>query len=138
MKLPEEAEILRVFIGESDRHDGRPLYEAIVMEARRLGMAGATVVRGALGFGVHSRIHTSKLLRLSEDMPMIVEIVDGPAKIEAFIPTLDAMVGEGLITIEKVRVVAYRHSGGNCPAGVLGHRPVPVARPARRAGWRSP
>ena len=111
MKLPEGAEILRVFIGESDRHDGRPLYEAIVLEARRLGMAGATVVRGALGFGVHSRIHTSKLLRLSEDMPMIVEIVDDPAKIEAFIPTLDAMVGDGLITIEKVRVVAYRHSG---------------------------
>lgn len=111
MKLPEEAEVLRVFIGESDRHDGRPLYEAIVQEARRLGMAGATVVRGVLGFGVHSRIHTSKLLRLSEDMPMIVEIVDGPAKIEAFLPTLDAMVGEGLITVEKVRVVAYRHSG---------------------------
>jgi len=110
MKLPEEAEVLRVFIGESDRHDGRPLYEEIVREARRLGMAGATVIRGALGFGVHSRIHTTKLLRLSEDMPMVVEIIDSPAKIEAFLPTIDAMVGEGLITVEKVRVVAYRHS----------------------------
>jgi len=110
MKLPEEAEVLRVYIGESDRHDGSPLYEEIVREARRLGMAGATVVRGALGFGVHSRIHTTKLLRLSEDMPMVVEIIDSPAKIEAFLPTIDAMVGEGLITIEKVRVVAYRHS----------------------------
>lgn len=111
MKLPEEAEVLRVYIGESDKYEGRPLYEAIVREARRLGMAGATVVRGALGFGVHSRIHTSKLLRLSEDMPMMVEIVDSPAKIEAFLPTIDSMVDEGLITVEKVRVVAYRHSG---------------------------
>lgn len=109
MKLPEEAEILRVFIGESDRHGGRPLYEVIVEEARRRGMAGATVLRGILGFGVHSRLHTSKVLRLSEDLPMVVEIVDRTDRIEAFLPELDRLVEEGLITIEKVRVIAYRH-----------------------------
>ncbi|MFQ5735781.1 MAG: DUF190 domain-containing protein [Thermodesulfobacteriota bacterium] len=112
MKLPEEAEILRIFIGESDRYEGRPLYEAIVNEARKNGMAGATVLRGVLGFGVHSRIHTAKVLRLSEDMPIVVEIVDKTERIEAFLPGLDRMVGEGLITIEKVRVIAYRHNGG--------------------------
>ncbi len=111
MKLPSEAEILRVFIGESDKYNGRPLYEAIVEEARKTGMAGATVTRGVLGFGAHSRIHTAKILRLSEDLPLIVEIVDKPERIEAFLPGLDKMVGEGLITIEKVRVVAYRHNG---------------------------
>ncbi len=110
MKLPSEAEILRVFIGESDKYNGRPLYEAIVEEARKTGMAGATVTRGVLGFGAHSRIHTAKILRLSEDLPLIVEIVDKPERIEAFLPDLDKMVGEGLITIEKVRVVAYRHN----------------------------
>ncbi len=109
MKLPEEAEILRIFIGESDRYEGRPLYEAIVNEARGRGMAGATVLRGVLSFGVHSRIHTTKVLRLSEDLPMVVEIVDKPERIEAFLPDLDRMVREGLITIEKVRVIAYRH-----------------------------
>lgn len=111
MKLPSEAEILRVFIGESDKYNGRPLYEAIVEEARKTGMAGATVTRGVLGFGAHSRIHTAKILRLSEDLPLIIEIVDKPERIEAFLPDLDKMVGEGLITIEKVRVVAYRHNG---------------------------
>ncbi|MBI5588751.1 MAG: DUF190 domain-containing protein [Deltaproteobacteria bacterium] len=111
MKLPSEAELLRVFIGESDKYEGRPLYEVIVEEARRRGMAGATVVRGVLGFGAHSRIHTAKILRLSEDLPLIVEIVDKPERIEAFLPDLDRMVGEGLITVEKVRVVAYRHNG---------------------------
>jgi PII-like signaling protein len=111
MKLPSEAEILRIFIGESDKYNGRPLYEAIVEEARKTGMAGATVTRGVLGFGAHSRIHTAKILRLSEDLPLIVEIVDKPERIEAFLPDLDKMVGEGLITIEKVRVVAYRHNG---------------------------
>lgn len=108
MKLPSEAEILRVFIGESDKHGGKPLYQAVVEEARKNGMAGATVLRGTLGFGVNSRLHTAKVLRLSEDLPMVVEIVDKPERIEAFLPVLDAMVKEGLITIEKVRVIAYR------------------------------
>ena len=113
MKLPSEAEILRIFIGESDKYSGKPLYEAIVEEARKSGMAGATVLRGTLGFGVASRIHTAKVLRLSEDLPMVVEIIDKPERIEAFLPTLDRMVAEGLITIEKVRVIAYRHGGDN-------------------------
>lgn len=110
MKLPGEAELLRVFIGESDKFGGRPLYEVIVEEARRRGMAGATVVRGILGFGVHSRLHTAKVLRISEDLPMIIEIVDKKERIEAFLPDLDKMVGEGLITLETVKVIAYRHS----------------------------
>ncbi len=108
MKLPEDAELLRIFIGESDRFDGKPLYEAIVGEARRRGLAGATVLRGVLGYGVHSRLHTSKVLRLSEDLPMVVEIVDRKERIEAFLPVLDAMVKEGLITLEDIRVMAYR------------------------------
>jgi PII-like signaling protein len=110
MKLPSEAQLLRIFIGESDKHRGRPLYEAIVEEARRRGMAGATVLRGTLGFGANSRIHTAKILRLSEDLPMVVEIVDTPERIEAFLPDLDAMIGEGLVTLEKVQVIAYRHT----------------------------
>ncbi len=110
MKLPGEAEILRIFIGESDRYDGKPLYQAIVEEARRRGMAGATVLKGSLGFGVHSRLHTAKVLRLSEDLPIVIEIVDGPERIAEFLPDLDKMVAEGLITIEKVRVIAYRHN----------------------------
>lgn len=110
MKLPKEAELLRIFIGESDRCCGKPLYEAIVETARKRGLAGATVLRGTLGFGVHSRLHTAKVLRLSEDLPMVVEIVDEPEKIDAFIPDLDKMVTEGLITREKVRVIACRKS----------------------------
>lgn len=109
MKLPAEAELLRIFIGESDRHQGRPLYEVIVEEARRKGLAGATVLRGTLGFGASSRIHTAKILRLSEDLPMVVEIVDKPDQIAAFLPDLDAMIGEGLVTLERVRVIMYRH-----------------------------
>lgn len=109
MKLPSEALLLRVFIGESDKRGGRPLYEIIVEEARKRGMAGATVVRGFLGFGAHSRIHTSKVLRLSEDLPVVIEIVDREDRIEAFLPELDAMVDEGLVTLEKVRVLVYRH-----------------------------
>jgi len=112
MELPSEAQILRIFIGESDKYDGRPLYEAIVQEARRSGMAGATVTKGVLGFGIHSRIHTAKVLRLSEDLPLIVEIVDKPEMVEAFLPVLDKMVAEGLITIEDVKVVAYRQGRG--------------------------
>lgn len=110
MKLPSEAYLLRIFIGESDRADGRPLHEAIVTAARKRGLAGATVLRGYLGFGANSRIHTAKVLRLSEDLPIVVEIVDAQEKIEAFLPELDAMIGEGLVTLEKVRVITYRHA----------------------------
>ena len=110
MKLPSEASLLRVFIGESDKADGRPLYEVIVEEARKRGLAGATVLRGFLGYGANSRIHTSKVLRLSEDLPVVVEIVDAEDKIEAFLPELDKMIGEGLVTLEKVRIIAYRHN----------------------------
>ena len=112
MKLPYESELVRIFIGESDKHHGRPLYEVIVEDARRRGLAGATVLRGILGFGANSRIHTAKILRLSEDMPMVIEIVDTPEKIAAFLPDLDGMIDEGLVTLEKVRVIAYRHEGG--------------------------
>jgi PII-like signaling protein len=110
MKLPSEAELLRIFIGESDKHHGRPLYEVIVEEARRRHLAGATVLRGTLGFGASSRIHTAKILRLSEDLPMVIEIVDRPERIAEFLPDLDAMIGEGLVTLERVRIIAYRHS----------------------------
>lgn len=110
MQLPKEAELLRIFIGESDRLDGKPLYEAIVEIARREGLAGATVLRGTLGFGANSRIHTAKVLRLSEDLPMVIEIVDAPEKITAFLGLLDGIVKEGLITLEKVRVLAYRQN----------------------------
>lgn len=109
MKLPSEAERLRIYVDETDKFEGRPLYEVIVEQARRRGMAGATVTRGALGFGAHSRIHTAKILRLSEDLPMIVEIVDKPERIAELLPELDAMIGEGLVTVDKVRVILYRH-----------------------------
>lgn len=112
MRLPEEAELLRIFIGESDRYQGKPLYEVIVLEARKRGMAGATVLRGVMGFGADSRMHTAKVLRLSEDLPIIVEIVDKPDRIADFLPELDKMIDEGLITLERARVIAYRHSGG--------------------------
>ena len=111
MNLPSEAQLLRIFIGESDKHQHRPLYEVIVEEARRRGMAGATVLKGILGFGADSRMHTAKILRLSEDMPIVVEIVDNPERIAAFLPDLNKMITEGLVTLEKVQVIAYRHSG---------------------------
>ena len=111
MKLPEKGCLLRILIGESDRWHGKPLYEAIVMKAREMHLAGATVLRGPMGFGASSRIHTAKILRLSEDLPLVIEIVDEPAKIAAFLPDLDRMVTEGMVTLEKVRVIAYRHSG---------------------------
>ena len=110
MKLPSEAILLRVFIGESDRIEGKLLYEAIVEEARKKNLAGATVLRGILGFGANSRIHTSKILRLSEDLPVVVEIVDEEKKIQKFLPQLDKMVAEGLVTMEKAHVIAYRHN----------------------------
>ena len=108
MKLPEEAELLRIFIGESDRFDGRPLYEVIVESARIMGLAGATVMRGELGFGAHSRLHSAKLLHLSEDLPIVIEIIDKPGRVELFLPELDTMIEEGLVTVETVRVFAYR------------------------------
>ena len=108
MSLPTEGKLLRIFIGEADRWEGRPLYEAVVLEARKRGLAGATVVKGFMGFGAHSRIHTEKLLELSQDLPIIVEIVDAPGKIEAFMPDLEAMVGDGLITLERAEVLLYR------------------------------
>jgi hypothetical protein len=111
MKIEGEAQLLRIFIGESDRWHGAPLHEAIVARARELGLAGATVLRGITGFGAHSLVHTTKILRLSQDLPIVVEIVDRPERIEALLPHLDEMVAEGLMTLEKVHVVAYRSGG---------------------------
>lgn len=109
MKLFSEAKLLRVFIGESDKYEGRPLYQAIVERARQRELAGATVLRGYLGFGANSRIHSARIMRLSEDLPMVIEIVDEPERIAAFAAELDGMIGEGLVTMEKVEVVIYRH-----------------------------
>lgn len=111
MRIEGEGELLRIFIGESDRHSGQPLFEAIVRLARERGLAGATVLRGLEGYGAHSRVHTAKLLRLSEDLPIVIELVDMPERIEAFLPDLDAMVTEGMITLEKVRIIKYRQGG---------------------------
>jgi uncharacterized protein len=108
MSIPTEGKLLRIFIGEADRSNGKPLYEAIVLEARKRGLAGATVIKGFMGFGAHSRIHTAKLLELSQDLPIVVEIVDAPDKIEAFIPVLEQMVGDGLMTLERAEVILYR------------------------------
>lgn len=108
MKIPEQGCLLRIFIGESDMWQSRPLYEAIVLRARELHLAGATVLRGPMGFGANSRLHTAKILRLSEDLPMVIEIVDAREKIDAFLPEIDAMVREGLVTLENVRVIRYR------------------------------
>jgi len=110
MNIPEEASLLRVFIGESDKFGHRPLYEEIVLKAREAGLAGATVLRGVMGFGKNSILHTAKILRLSEDLPMVVEIVDSLEKIEAFVPTLNEMIKDGLVTIEQVRVIHYKSS----------------------------
>jgi PII-like signaling protein len=109
MKLPEQGKLLRIFIGEEDHYKGRPLYEAIVLKARELNLAGATVLKGIMGFGANSRLHTSKVLRLSEDMPLIVEIVDTWDKIESLMPFLEETVKEGLVTIENINIVIYRH-----------------------------
>lgn len=109
MKIEGEGQLLRVFVGESDRWHGKPLYEAIVVAAREAGLAGATVLRGMEGFGASSRIHTLKILRLSNDLPVVIEIVDKEERIEAFLPILDGMVTEGMITLEKVHIIAYRH-----------------------------
>lgn len=109
MELPSEAELLRIFIGESDKFGHRPLYEAIVQLAREKGLAGATVLRGIMGFGADSRMHTAKILRLSEDLPIVIEIVDKPDRIALLLPEIDGMIREGLVTREKVHVIAYRH-----------------------------
>ena len=109
MKLPQEGQLLRIFIGETNRYKGRPLYEAIVLKARSLNLAGATVLRGIMGFGANSRLHTAKILRLSEDMPIVIEIVDTSENIKRLLPFLDEVVGEGLITLENIRVIKYRH-----------------------------
>lgn len=108
MKLPEEGYLLRIFIGESDRWHGRPLYEAIVLKARELHLAGATVLRGPMGFGAASRLHTAKVLRLSEDLPIVVEIVDAQEKIDLLLTHVDKMIRDGLVTLERVRVIKYR------------------------------
>jgi PII-like signaling protein len=113
MKTEGEFQLLRIFIGESDRWDGRPLYEAIVRMARDQGLAGATALRGIEGFGANDRIHTVKILRLSEDLPIVVEIVDRPERIAAFLPTLDGIIAEGMITLEKVRTIVYRRESGD-------------------------
>jgi PII-like signaling protein len=111
MKIPSDGYLLRIFIGESDKWHGRPLYEAIVLKARELHLAGATVLRGPMGFGAHSRLHTAKIMRLSEDLPMVIEIVDGRDKIDALMPHIDQMVREGLVTLERVQVIQYRADG---------------------------
>ena len=108
MKLEGEGQLLRVFVGESNRWHGKPLYEAIVARAREAGLAGATVLRGLMGYGAKSRIHTVKVLRLSEDLPIVVEIADRVERIQAFLPLLDEMVEDGMVTLEKVQVITYR------------------------------
>jgi hypothetical protein len=108
MQIPHEAVLLRIFIGESDRCEHKPLYEAIVLKARELHLAGATVLRGPMGFGKSSRLHTAKILRLSMDLPLVIEIVDSEEKIQSFLPLLNKMMGGGLLTLEKVRVIEYR------------------------------
>lgn len=111
MQLPRESVLLRIFIGESDRFAGKPLYEAIVLKAREFGLAGATVLRSPLGFGAASHLHTAKILRLSDDLPMVIEIVDTDERIQAFLSVLEPMVGGGLVTLEKVQVLHYRSQG---------------------------
>ncbi|MFA5260072.1 MAG: DUF190 domain-containing protein [Candidatus Omnitrophota bacterium] len=109
MQLPEEGMLLRIFIGETDQYNGKALYEQIVIKAREMNLAGATVVRGIMGFGADSRMHSAKLLRLSEDLPVVIELVDTEENLKKLLPFLDETVVEGLITLEKVRVIKYRH-----------------------------
>ena len=113
MKIPKEGYLLRIFIGEADRYEGKPLYEAIVRTARELHMAGATVLRGPLGFGAKSRLHTTKILRLSEDLPMVIEVVDSEEMIDKLMAEVDHMITDGLVTLEKVRVIKYVADGGS-------------------------
>jgi hypothetical protein len=111
MQIPLDAVLLRIFLGENDRHGHQPLYEAVVLKAREMHLGGATVLRGPMGFGHSSRLHTAKILRLSEDLPIVIEIVDSEAKIDAFLPVLDTMMGSGLVTLEKVTVLQYGKAG---------------------------
>ena len=109
MKIEGEGELLRVFVGESDQWEGKPLYMAIVERVKQEGLAGCTVIRGIEGFGAHSRIHTARILRLSEDLPVLIEIADQSDRIQKIIPILDKMVDEGLITLEKIHIIKYKH-----------------------------
>ena len=111
MQIPQDAVLLRVFIGESDRHHHQPLYEAIVLKAREMQMAGATVLRGPMGFGKSSHLHTAKILRLSMDLPIVIEIVDSEEKVNAFLPVLDEIMGGGLVTLERAKVIRYQDQG---------------------------
>jgi uncharacterized protein len=111
MQIPEDAVLLRIFIGESDRHRRQPLYEAIVLNAREMQMAGATVLRGSMGFGKSSHLHTAKILRLSMDLPIVIEIVDSEEKVDAFLPVLDGIMGGGLVTLERAKVIRYQDQG---------------------------
>lgn len=113
MRIDGQALLVRIYIGEADHRDGKPLYQAVVAFLRDRGIAGATVFRGIEGFGANARLHTSRLLRLSEDLPILIEVVDAEDRVRAVLPDLDAMVGDGLITLEKVEVVAYRGSGSD-------------------------
>lgn len=115
MMLPREGHLLRIFVGESDRHEGLPLYQWLVRRARERGLAGATVLRGLEGFGAHSRLHTAKILRLSSDLPIVVEIVDTIEKIEDFLPVVDGAVQEGLATLERVEIRFYRSGSERKP-----------------------
>ena len=109
MILPAEGYLLRIFIGDSDKHEGKPLYEWLVTQAREQGLAGATAWRGLMGFGAHSRIHTAKILQLSQDLPVVIEIVDVEERVQQLLTVLDQMIPEGLVTMEKVRIVKYAH-----------------------------
>jgi uncharacterized protein len=119
MNVPKDAMLLRIFSGEEDRFEGSPLYEAIVLKAREMHVAGATVLRGPMGFGHSSRLHTAKVMRLSFDLPIVIEIVDTEAKINEFLPTLDRMMASGLITLEKVQVLQYGTEGLKERAGLM-------------------
>ena len=111
MHVPQDAVLLRIFIGENDRYEHQPLYQAIVLKARELQLAGATVLRGPMGFGKSSHLHTAKILRLSMDLPMVIDIVDSEEKVNAFLPVLDKMMGGGLVTLERAKVIRYRDQG---------------------------
>ena len=118
MQIPQDAVLLRIFCGESDRFEGQPLYEAIVLKAREMQLGGATVLRGPMGFGRSSRLHTAKILRLSEDLPLVIEIVESEERIRAFLPVLDGMMSSGLVTLEKVQVLQYGSDGLKQRAGL--------------------
>jgi len=118
MQIPKDAVLLRIFFGENDRFERQPLYEAVVLKAREMHLAGATVLRGPMGYGHSSQLHTAKILRLSFDLPMVVEIVDTEAKINEFLPVLDGMMTSGLVTLEKVQVLQYGTEGLKERAGL--------------------